>query len=171
MNCFAHARVAAVGMCVVCQKGVCHDCAAPDTPRVVCTACVARGRGGLSPWLCSSPWYGLYAYEYKSSASLGGWPLVHMASGIDPVTLRPRIASGVVAIGNVAVGIVAIGGLACGLVSVGGASLGLLLAVGGAALGLGVSVGGLAVGTIAIGGVALGSLVSVGGMGVMRMTR
>ena len=80
--------------------------------------------------------------------TIGGWPLIHACAGIDPVTLRPRIARGVVAIGNIAVGIVAIGGVACGLFTLGGASIGCLLAIGGAALGLGVSVGGFAVGIV-----------------------
>jgi hypothetical protein len=108
-------------------------------------------------------WYGL-AYEYTSSARIGKWPLVHICSGIDPVTMRPRIAKGVVAIGNIAIGALAIGGLACGLVGVGGASIGLLVAVGGAALGLGVSVGGLAIGSIAIGGAAIGFAYAIGGV-------
>ena len=113
--------------------------------------------------------YGYYGslyrvgYEYKSSATIGGWPLIHVAAGVDPVTLRPRIAKGIVAIGDVAVGVLAIGGLACGLFTVGGASIGLMVAVGGAALGLGVSVGGFAVGSIAIGGAAVGFLHAVGG--------
>jgi hypothetical protein len=108
-------------------------------------------------------WSG-YAYEYKSSTTIGGWPIVHVCSGIDPVTMRPKIARGVVAIGNIAVGMVAVGGLACGLFAVGGASIGLLLAVGGTAVGLGVSAGGVAVGSIAIGGVAVGFVYAVGGV-------
>jgi len=107
-------------------------------------------------------WYG-YGYEYRSSTTIGGWPLIHVCAGIDPVTMRPRIAKGVVAIGNIAVGVLAIGGLACGLFTLGGASIGLLLAVGGAAVGLGVSVGGFAVGSIAIGGAAVGFVYAIGG--------
>ena len=159
MNCFTHSRNAAVGMCALCQKGICHECVAKEMPRLVCCACAARGTalpfGGYG-------WYG-DGYEYKSSTTIGGWPLVHVSAGLDPVTLRPRIASGVVAIGNVAVGVLAIGGLACGLFTVGGASMGLLLAVGGVAVGLGVSVGGLAVGSIAIGGAAVGFVYAIGG--------
>jgi hypothetical protein len=110
-------------------------------------------------------WYGYpIGYEYKSSITIGSWPLLHVAGGIDPVTMQPRVATGVVAIGNVAVGVIAIGGLACGLIAIGGASLGLLFAVGGAALGLGLSVGGFAVGTIAVGGVAVGYAYAVGGV-------
>jgi hypothetical protein len=159
MNCFTHSRNAAVGMCVGCQKGVCHECVARETPRLVCRACAASGGGQAYGW---SGWYG-YGYEYKSSTTIAGWPLVHVCAGIDPVTMRPRVAKGVVAIGNIAIGGLAIGGLAGGLFTVGGASLGLLLAVGGGALGLGISVGGLAVGSVAIGGAAVGFIYAIGG--------
>ena len=117
----------------------------------------------------TSPRY-VYGYgagfDYKSSITIGGWPLVHVCAGVDPDTMRPRIAKGVIAIGNISIGLVAIGGLACGLITVGGASLGLLLAVGGAALGAGLSIGGLAVGSIAIGGAAVGFQYAVGGVAV-----
>src|SRR5258708_5306406 len=107
MNCFTHSRSAAVGVCVVCQKGVCHQCVAREAPRLVCRACGARGSAvGFG----SYGWYG-YGYEYKSSVTIGGWPLVHVCSGFDPATMRLRVAKGVIAIGNVAVGVLAIGGL------------------------------------------------------------
>ena len=162
MNCFSHTRTAAVGMCALCQKAVCHDCVTQEAPRLVCRVCAERA--SLPQFL----WYGgyWYGYEYRSSATIGGWPLIHVCAGIDPVTMRPRVAKGVVAIGNLAVGVLAIGGVACGLFAVGGVSIGLLLAVGGAALGLGVSIGGFAVGSIAIGGVAVGFLYSIGGVAV-----
>jgi hypothetical protein len=146
MNCFTHSRSAAVGMCVLCQKAVCHECVAREVPRLVCDACAARGG------VMGLGWYG-YGYEYKSSMTIGSWPLIHVCAGMDPVTMGPRIAKGVVAIG----------GLACGLFTVGGASIGLLLAVGGTALGLGVSVGGLAAGSIAIGGAVAGFVYAMGG--------
>ena len=105
-------------------------------------------------------WYGYgsrFAYEYKSSVTIGSWPLIHVCGGLDPATLQPRVAMGVVAIGDIAVGVLAIGGFSCGLITLGGASLGLLLEVGGAALGAGVSVGGVAIGILqAIGGAAFG---------------
>lgn len=159
MNCFTHSGKAAVGMCVLCQKGVCHECVARQTPRLVCRACAAR------PGALGFGWYGWYGYgyEYRSSTTIAGWPLVHMCAGVDPVTMRPRVARGVIAVGNIAIGVLAIGGLACGLFTVGGASIGLLLAVGGASLGLGLSVGGFAVGSIAIGGVAVGFVYAIGG--------
>jgi hypothetical protein len=115
----------------------------------------------------TEPRYGFGAsYEYKSPLTIGGLPLLHICGGIDPQTLRPRIAKGAIAIGTIAVGIVAIGSVACGLFTVGGASLGLLFAVGGAALGLGVSVGGFAVGSIAVGGAAIGFLYAIGGVAI-----
>jgi hypothetical protein len=151
VNCFTHDRSAAVGMCALCQKGICHECVALDTPRLVCRACAAKGTTLA------------YGFEYKSPISIGSWPLVHVCTGIDPVTLRPRIAKGVVAIGNIAVGGLAVGGLALGWIAVGGASLGLAGALGGAAVGLGISVGGFAVGSVAIGGAAVGFVYALGG--------
>ena len=160
MNCFTHTRMPAVGMCVVCQRGVCRDCVAADAPRTVCRTCAAAGNAlRVLPWASG---YGA-SYEYASSIRIGGWPLVHVCGGIDPVTMRPRVAKGIVAIGNIAVGVLAIGGVACGLVTAGGASIGLLLALGGVAAGAGVSIGGVAVGSIAIGGAAFGFVYAIGG--------
>ena len=162
MNCFVHGRTAAVGLCTSCQKAVCHECVARDTPGLFCRTCAARGA-------LSYPWYGYgygYSFEYKSSMTIAGWPLIHVCGGIDPVTMRPRIAKGVIAIGNIAFGVLAIGGLACGLLTLGGASLGLLLAIGGAALGFGLSLGGFAAGSIAIGGAAVGFMYAVGAVAI-----
>lgn len=149
MNCYTHTRLAAVGMCAVCQKGVCPDCVGRDQPRLVCRTCADRRA--------------VLGLEYKSSIRIGDWPLVHVCMGIDPITGRPKVAKGVIAIGNVSVGGLAIGGIACGVLSVGGLSLGLALALGGAALGLGLSVGGLAVGSVAVGGAAIGFKYAIGG--------
>lgn len=96
-------------------------------------------------------------YEYKSSRTLFGLPLVHINFGFGFTR-----AKGIIAIGNIATGLIAMGGLSVGLLSLGGVSLGLLLALGGVALGC-VSVGGLAVGLTAWGGFALG-LLAVGGL-------
>jgi hypothetical protein len=152
MNCFVHARAPAVGLCAVCQKAVCRDCVGRDTPRIICRTCIEQRT--------------IVGYEYRSSLAIGGWPLVHVAAGFDPVTMRPRVARGVIAIGNLAVGVVAIAGLSCGLVAVGGLSIGILLALGGVALGLGLSAGGLAVGSIAVGGMAVGLAHAIGGVAV-----
>jgi hypothetical protein len=152
MNCFTHPQTAAVGVCSVCAKGICRPCVSRSEPRLVCTACVARGA--------------VIGYEYRSPVSIAGWPLVHIASGVDPSTLRPRVARGVIAIGNVALGGVAIGGVAVGLLSLGGLSVGLLGALGGLGIGLGVSVGGVAAGSVAVGGAAFGLRYALGGLAI-----
>lgn len=101
-------------------------------------------------------------FEYRSKRTLFGLPLLHIASGIDPVTGRKRIAKGIVAIGDIAIGGLALGGIAMGGVCFGGCSLGVI-ALGGATLGL-AAAGGLAIGLlVAIGGVAAGG-VAVGGL-------
>ena len=149
MNCFIHDRSPAVGLCSVCQKAVCRECVGGETPRLVCRTCIQQR--------------GVIGFEYRSRVSIGDWPLIHVCAGVDPVTMRPKIAKGIVAIGNVAIGVIAIAGAAFGLVTVAGLSVGLVFALGGAALGLGFSVGGLAVGSIAVGGAAIGFVHAIGG--------
>jgi hypothetical protein len=149
MNCYLHDRSAAVGVCGVCLRAICRDCVGVDAPRLICRDCLGRRT--------------VLGFEYRSAATIAGWPLVHVCAGVDPVTMRPRVARGVIALGNIAVGGVAIGGLAAGLVSVGGLSIGLLFALGGAALGAGLSIGGFTVGSVAIGGVAVGFVHALGG--------
>lgn len=119
------------------------------TPGLVCRSCV-QGRKVIG-------------FEYKSRITIGSWPLIHICAGMDPETMRPKIARGILAVGNIAVGVVSIAGLACGIVAVGGASFGLVLALGGLAVGLGLSVGGLAIGSIAVAGAALGFFYAIGG--------
>jgi predicted Ser/Thr protein kinase len=111
-------------------------------------------------------------FEYRSKRTLFGLPLLHIASGIDPVTGRKRIAKGIVAIGDIAIGWLALGGLAMGGICVGGCSLGVialgggtlgLVGVGGLGIGLLFGCGGLAVGGLAVGGVAAG-IIAYGGM-------
>jgi zinc-ribbon domain len=116
----------------------------------------------------------LFGYEYRSEQTLGGLPLVHVATGYDPVTGRKRVAKGIIAIGDVAVGVVSLGGVAfggltlggcsLGLVSLGGLAIGVLLALGGAAIG-GIALGGGAIGLVAIGGGAFGFYALGGGAG------
>lgn len=96
-------------------------------------------------------------YEYISPVKVFGLSLVHIRFG-----MGPRLAKGIIAIGNCAVGVVAIGGCSLGLLSFGGVSLGLLLALGGVSLGM-FALGGLAVGGFAIGGCAVGQWLAIGG--------
>jgi predicted Ser/Thr protein kinase len=115
----------------------------------------------------------LLGFEYRSPATLWGYPIVHIATGINPVTMKRRIAKGWIAIGDIAIGgfalggmaygVTAIGGCALGLLTLGGVSLGLLLAIGGMAIG-GLALGGAAVGIIAIGGGAVGVYALGGGV-------
>ncbi|HLT45778.1 MAG TPA: zinc ribbon domain-containing protein [Rubricoccaceae bacterium] len=108
-------------------------------------------------------------YEYRSKATLFGWPLLHVVKGVDPATGKPRVARGVVAVGDVAMGGLALGGLAVGLVAFGGLGVGFL-AVGGAAVGA-VAVGGAALGWYwAVGGFAVALGYAVGGFALARHT-
>jgi hypothetical protein len=105
------------------------------------------------------PW----GYEYRSPVELGGWPLLHVAQGIDPRTGLPRVARGIIAIGNIAIGLVAVGGVAAGGFVIGGIGLGLFV-FGGLALG-GIAFGGLALALfLAVGGAALSMMYAVGGL-------
>lgn len=112
-------------------------------------------------------------FEYKSKITVKGIPLVHInfGNGI------PRVAKGIIAIGNIARGVVALGGISLGvvvfggiglgLISLGGLAIGLLAALGGAAVGA-VACGGGAIGLVAYGGGALG-LFSAGGSGALSV--
>ena len=91
------------------------------------------------------PWY-----EYRSKRTLFGLPLVHINFGI-----APRVARGIIAIGNISIGVLSVGGLALGLLSFGGLALGLLLVLAGVGVGA-IAFGGLSVGILATGGFALG---------------
>jgi serine/threonine protein kinase len=106
--------------------------------------------------------------EYRAKLTLFGWPLVHVASGIDPATGHPRIAKGIVAVGPTAIGVIAIGFRACGLLATG------FLACGGMATGL-IALGPMACGLAAFGFdttglVALG-LRSAAGVVAMALVR
>lgn len=99
---------------------------------------------------------GVY-YEYISPVKVFGLPLIHVRLGFGP-----RLAKGIIAVGNCAVGVVAVGSCSFGLISLGGVALGLLLAFGGVGLGL-LALGGVAVGGFAVGGCAVGQWLAAGG--------
>ena len=89
-------------------------------------------------------------FEYRSKEEINGWPLIHINLGTHTETGQPRIAKGIVAIGNIAFGIVSIGAVAFGVVTVAGIGLGI------------VSLAGIAIGIVALGAIALGYEVSLG---------
>jgi predicted Ser/Thr protein kinase len=93
-------------------------------------------------------------FEYRSKATLFGLPLVHIATGPHPVTGRRRVATGIIAIGDIARGVIASGGVAMGVIAFGGVVVGL------------VPIGGLAVGVAAVGGMALGFIFGYGGVAI-----
>jgi len=106
-----------------------------------------------------------FGYEYKSGITILGLPLFHIAQGINPETGRPRVAKGIIAVGNVAIGVIAFGGIALGGFTFGGMSIGLV-ALGGLAMGA-IAVGGAAIGiTFALGGVALSAKYAIGGLAI-----
>lgn len=115
------------------------------------------------PPAAATPFPYFYGYEYRSKTQVFGWPLLHIARGLDPQTGLPRIARGVIAIGNLAVGLIALGGIAFGGFAFGGLGFGLF-AFGGVALGL-ISFGGLSLGLLlAVGGLSVSLYLAIGGL-------
>jgi hypothetical protein len=104
--------------------------------------------------------------EYRSSATLFGLPIVHIAmSSVVNGQFRRGVATGWIAIGDVAFGILfASGGLAIGGISLGGLAVGVL-PIGGLALGA-LAFGGVALGIVAIGGAAVAWHAAIGGLAV-----
>lgn len=98
-----------------------------------------------------------WEYEYQSTWRVGSLPFVHINIG-----RGVRVASGIIAIGNIARGVVAIGMIALGLFAIAPLALGVL-ALGALSFGLVFAVGGVAIGSIVIGGVACG-IIAVGGL-------
>ncbi len=105
------------------------------------------------------------SYEYRSKTTLFGWPLLHVAVGVNPVTGRKRRAKGIIAVGTAPRGVIAFGDVALGVVACGIFGYGLIsisvvgvgvLACGSVALGLLVSMGGIAIAPLAIGGATVG---------------
>jgi hypothetical protein len=108
----------------------------------------------------------MFEMNYKSSISLLGLPLVHLAIGLPKGSPGIRgIAKGWIAVGDIAFGVVfALGGLAVGGFSVGGLSVGVLAFAG---LSIGIwAFGGLSIGVFAIGGASIAVWAAHGGMAV-----
>lgn len=106
---------------------------------------------GRASLIYGSIWWG---YEYRSQIEVFGWPLIHIAGGVNPRTGLPQIARGIIAVGNFAVGLIALGGFAVGGFTIAGIGIGLVV------------LGGIAIGWIAIGGLALGIYLAFGGLAI-----
>jgi len=105
------------------------------------------------------------SFDYRSKARVFGWPLVHVATGVDPVTGQKRRAKGIIALGNAPIGViafgdVAVGVIACGIFGYGVVSVSIVavgvVALGSLAVGLVFAMGGVAVAPVAVGGAVLG---------------
>jgi predicted Ser/Thr protein kinase len=104
-------------------------------------------------------------YEYRSKATLFGWPLLHVAIGVNPATGRKRSARGIIAVGtsprgliafgDEAVGVIACGIFGCGVVSLSVIAVGMF-ACGSVAVALVFAMGGMAIAPVAMGGAVLG---------------
>jgi hypothetical protein len=94
----------------------------------------------------------MFGFEYISQSRLFGIPLIHVAFGYNPHTGLPRVARGVIAIGNFAFGLIAIGGIAAGGLVLSGIGVGLL------------ALAGIAVGWVTVGGIAVGATYAFGGL-------
>ncbi len=105
------------------------------------------------------------SYEYRSKATLFGWPLLHVAIGVNPATGRKRSARAIIAVGTAPRGIIAfgdeaVGVIACGIFGYGVISFSVIavgvFACGSVAVGLVLAMGGMAIAPVAMGGLALG---------------
>jgi hypothetical protein len=105
------------------------------------------------------------SFEYRSKTTLFGWPLLHIATGVDPATGRKRGAKGIIAVGTAPRGVIAFGDCAVGVIACGIFGYGLIsisvvgvgvVACGSVAIGLWLAMGGVAVAPVALGGAAFG---------------
>lgn len=105
------------------------------------------------------------SYEYRTKTTLFGWPLLHVALGVNPSTGRKRSARGILAVGTAARGIIAfgdeaVGVIACGIFGYGVVSFSVIavgiFACGSVAMGAVFAMGGMAIAPVAIGGLAFG---------------
>ncbi|HKW30414.1 MAG TPA: serine/threonine-protein kinase [Verrucomicrobiae bacterium] len=105
------------------------------------------------------------SYEYRTKTTLFGWPLLHVAVGVNPATGRKRSARAIIAVGTaprgiIAFGDVAVGVIACGIFGYGVVSFSVIavgmFACGSVAVGLVFAMGGMAIAPVAMGGLAFG---------------
>jgi len=97
-----------------------------------------------------------WGFEWRTKAELFGWPLIHVAVGRDPQTLKLRVAKGIIAVGQFAVGLVTVAQFGVGLLFGFGQFVLGAVAIGQIAGGLVFGLGQIATGYVAIGQVAVG---------------
>jgi hypothetical protein len=85
----------------------CPECQQPVSDTApVCVHCgYALRRRGRRAW----------GFEWRTKAEIFGLPLIHVAIGRDPQTLKLRVAKGVLAVGQFAVGLVTVAQFGVGL--------------------------------------------------------
>lgn len=120
---------------------------------------ISDGTASNAPWSTAAKTP--MGREWKSKATLFGWPILHVAYGKNPRTGEKLVAKGVIAIGDMAVGGIAFGGLSFGIVSMGGVALGIN-AFGGVAAGIQSAFGGVAFGGVTLGGMSIGAIANGG---------
>ncbi len=79
-----------------------------------------------APPAAEMPRWDTIGYEYRSKASIGSWPLLHIAFNKDPLTGKAKRARGIIAVGMHARGVVALGLFSYGLFAWGVVSFGLI---------------------------------------------
>lgn len=107
--------------------------------------------------------------EFKSHATLFGWPMLHITWGRNPETMRYVTAKGIIAIGRFAMGGLAIGQVSGGLIAIGQLAIGCffglgqattgVFAIGQLAIGAVLGIGQFATGNVTIGQIAYGKYV------------
>jgi hypothetical protein len=100
-----------------------------------------------------------WGFEWKSKASIFGWPLVHIAIGRNKQTGRLMVAKGIIAIGQFAIGVATFSQFGVGLLFAFGQFSAGLVAIGQLALGVYFGLGQFATGLTAIGQLACGKYV------------
>ena len=89
----------------------CRECKHEISERAI--ACPNCG----APFPAKAKWDG-WGYEYKSDATLFGYPIIHISFKFSP-TWRPVPARGIIAIGQFACGIFTFSQFGIGLISIG----------------------------------------------------
>ena len=133
----------------------CRECAAEVSDQArVCPRCGAPQT--------ATPSYSGFGFEWKSSRTCGGYPLVHIAFGKDSQG-KWRVAKGIIAIGQFALGLVTLAQFGVGLIFgfgqciIGGVVLAQL--AGGLVLGVGqVATGYVAIGQVVLAHYGLGQI-------------